>query len=168
MGLFGEIFGKEEVKKAEPDTFVISSPLKGEVLPLSQVKDEVFSSGALGTGIAVEPAEGKVVAPVDGEVASLFPTKHAVGMRTENDIEILIHIGIDTVELDGAYFEAHVEQGQKVKKGQLLVSFDVEKIREAGYVTQVPVILTNLGKYEDVKMTEKPNIDYGEELLTLS
>lgn len=159
MGLLGKLFGKD---------LVIVSPLKGQCIPLSEVKDEVFSSGALGGGLAVEPEEGKVTAPMDGEVASLFPTKHAVGMRSEDGVEVLIHIGLDTVELEGKYFEAHVKQGDKVKKGQLLVTFDLEKIREAGYVTQVPVIVTGMGHYREMNLTEAGHTDHGEKLLILS
>lgn len=180
MGIFGKLFGKQEPVKAEAPKaekkeevvygpeFVIASPMKGQVLPLSEVQDEVFSSGMLGKGIAVDPSEGKVIAPVDGEVATLFPTKHAVGLRTSNGIEVLIHIGIDTVELNGKYFEAHVEQGQQVKRGDLLVTFDIPKLKEEGYVTQVPVLITNSADYPG--MTEKASgaVSFGEDLLVLT
>ena len=166
MGVLGKIFGKEDQKQQE--NLVIASPLKGQLLPLSEVKDEVFSSGTLGKGAAVEPDEGKAVAPVDGEIVSLFPTKHAIGMRSADGVEILIHIGLDTVELGGTYFEAHVEQGQMVKQGQVLVTFELEKIREAGYVTQVPIILTNLGEYSEMILASERHISYGENMLILS
>lgn len=139
MGLFDNLLGKRNAK-AE---IIILSPLKGEVLPLRDVKDEAFACGALGNGIAVEPSEGKVVSPVNGTVVSLFPTKHAIGLLSEDGAEVLIHIGLDTVQLEGKYFEAHIEQGAEVKAGDLLVTFELDKLKEEGYETQVPVLITN-------------------------
>lgn len=182
MGLFDKLFGKEEPKAAEeprakeepkakeeprPAEVVIGSPLKGQILPLGEVKDEVFSSGMLGKGVAIEPSEGRVVAPVSGELATLFPTKHAVGLRTGEGIEVLIHIGIDTVELNGKYFEAHAAQGQTVKKGDLLVTFDVEKLREEGYVTQVPILITNDAGYTEIQEKASGEVSWGDDLLML-
>lgn len=157
-----EIETRIEVKNS-----TISSPLKGTVIALSEVKDEAFASEAIGKGIAIEPSEGKVVAPFDGTVVSLFPTKHAIGLLSDDGIELLIHVGVDTVKLDGKYFEAHIEQGQKVKKGQALLTFDLEKIRNEGYVTQVPIIITNTQDYSAVISNCNGNIDYNNELLTL-
>lgn len=129
----------------------INSPINGEMLPLSEVQDEAFSGEMLGKGVAFEPIEGKVVAPFDGEVVSLFPTKHAIGLQSNDGVELLIHVGLNTVDLNGKFFEAHVKQGDKIKQGQTLLTFDLENIREAGYVTQTPVVVTNTGNYSDVK-----------------
>lgn len=132
-------------------TVSINSPINGEMLPLSEVQDEAFSAGMLGKGVAFEPVEGKVIAPFDGDVVSLFPTKHAIGLLSNDGVELLIHVGLNTVDLDGKFFEAHVKQGDQIKQGQTLLTFDLESIREAGYVTQTPVIVTNTGNYSDVK-----------------
>ena len=129
----------------------INSPINGEMLPLSEVQGEAFSAGMLGKGVAFEPVEGKVVAPFDGEVISLFPTKHAIGLLSDDGVELLIHVGLNTVDLNGKFFEAHVKQGDQIKQGQTLLTFDLENIREAGYVTQTPVVVTNTGNYRDVK-----------------
>ena len=168
MGLFDKMFGKAAAEPKMAEKLVIGSPLKGRVLSLSEVKDEVFSTGVLGQGIAIDPVEGKAVAPVDAEVASLFPTKHAIGLLTSEGAEILIHIGLDTVELDGKYFEAHVAQGDKVKKGQTLVTFDLEKIKESGYVTEVPVLLTGMGKFASVEEMAEGTIEFGDTLMVLA
>lgn len=129
---------------------VICSPLNGNVLPLSEAKDDAFAQGLLGNGVAIDPADGKVVSPVDGTVMTLFPTKHAIGLVSDNGAEILIHLGMDTVKLDGKYFEAHVKQGDKVKKGDVLVTCDVEAIKAEGYSMITPVIVTNTADYLDV------------------
>ncbi|RAS77243.1 beta-glucoside-specific PTS transporter subunit IIABC [Priestia endophytica] len=149
-------------------SIVLSSAMKGEIVPLSDVKDEAFATEAMGKGIAIDPSEGKVVAPFNGEIVSLFPTKHAIGLLSENGIEVLIHVGLNTVELEGKYFEAHVEQGQKITTGQTLLTFDLDKIRQAGYVTQTPIIITNTYNYSDVS-TSKTNtkIDFNNDLLIL-
>lgn len=132
----------------------ISSPVKGELLPLSQSDDEAFASQAMGKGFVVKPSEGKVYAPVDGKVVSLFSTKHAIGILGDNGAEILIHIGIDTVDLKGKYFTAHVKQGQKVTKGQLLIEFDRSKITASGYNDEIMVIITNTNSYQNVELLD--------------
>lgn len=163
---------KEEItetkSKNEVKSSTISSPLKGAVIPLSEVKDDAFASEALGKGVAIEPSEGKVVAPFDGIIGTLFPTKHAIGIISDNGMEVLIHIGLDTVELNGKYFEAHVKQGDKVRKGQLLVTFDLENLRKEGYVTQTPVVVTNTQEYSKITITEDAIIDTDSILLDLS
>jgi PTS system beta-glucosides-specific IIC component len=146
---------------------VIGSPLKGEVKPLSEVKDEAFSSGSLGKGIAIEPTEGKVIAPVDGTLTAVFPSSHAIGLTSDNGTEILIHIGMDTVELKGKYFNAKVKQGEHVKTGQVLIEFDIEAIKKEGYSLTTPVIITNSGNYADIIETDKKTVDYKEDLLTI-
>lgn len=136
----------------------ISSPVKGELLPLSQSDDEAFASQAMGKGFVVKPSEGKVYAPVDGKVVSLFSTKHAIGILGDNGAEILIHIGIDTVDLKGKYFTAHVKQGQKVTKGQLLIEFDRSKITASGYNDEVMVIITNTNSYQNVELLDSATV----------
>ena len=120
-----------------------------------------------GKGIAIEPSEGRVVAPADATVTTLFPTGHAIGLITDKGAELLIHIGMDTVKLEGKYFKAHVKQGDKVKKGQLLIEFDVEKIKEAGYPIVTPVLVTNTASYLDVVPTEAGSIQEKENLITV-
>ncbi|MFP9230622.1 PTS beta-glucoside transporter subunit IIABC [Pectobacterium cacticida] len=130
--------------------FSVTSPIAGETLPLTQVDDETFASGLLGQGIAIKPRSGRAVSPVDGTVISLFKTQHAIGLESEEGIEVLIHIGIDTVKLNGQYFTAHVKTGDVVKRGDLLVEFDYLAIEKAGYDTTTPVIITNSDDYVDV------------------
>ncbi|WP_049682748.1 glucose PTS transporter subunit IIA [Peribacillus loiseleuriae] len=147
---------------------VITNPIKGQIVSLKDVKDNAFASEAMGKGIAIEPSEGKVIAPFNGEIVSLFPTKHAIGLLSDDGVEILIHIGLNTVELNGKYFEAYVEQGQRVSQGQTLLTFDLEKIKQAGYVTQTPIIVTNTYNYSDViTNNSNRNIDFNNELLIL-
>ncbi|AUO07830.1 PTS beta-glucoside transporter subunit IIABC [Paenibacillus sp. lzh-N1] len=145
----------------------VISPLMGDVKPLSEVTDEAFSTGALGKGIAIEPSEGKVVSPVDGVLTSLFSSGHAIGITSDQGVEILIHVGKDTVKLKGKHFYPKVKQGEAVKKGQLLMEFDMEAIKEAGYVLTTPVIVANTTSYLDVIETEKKTIGYKEDLLTV-
>ncbi|MHC5373539.1 beta-glucoside-specific PTS transporter subunit IIABC [Enterococcus sp. LJL120] len=128
----------------------IELPVKGVVLPLNEMADAAFSQGLLGKGLAVQPEDGKVYAPFDGIVETLFPTNHAIGLKSPEGIELLIHVGMDTVNLEGKYFEAKVAQGDQVKKGQLLLTFDTEKITEAGYSIETPIVVTNSKDYLDV------------------
>ena len=144
----------------------VGSPLSGQVVPLNEVKDEAFSVGIMGKGVAIEPEVGEVYAPFDGVISSLFPTNHAVGLISESGLELLIHIGIDTVQLEGKYFESSVKQGQSVKKGDLLIKFDVERIQDAGYSAQVPIIVTNTQDYMDILVTNQATIHQNEVLLT--
>ncbi|OKP65796.1 hypothetical protein A3842_30125 [Paenibacillus sp. P3E] len=145
---------------------VIMSPIKGAIIPLKDVQDAAFSSEAMGKGIAIEPSEGKVVAPFDGVIVSLFPKKHAMGLLSDDGVEILIHIGLNTVKLNGKYFEAHVVEGQRITKGQTLLTFDLEKIKQEGYITQTPVIVTNTYNYSDVVSESSHDyIDFNNALL---
>lgn len=159
-----EFIAKTEVKN---DNTVLSSPLKGKVIELNQVKDEVFATGVLGKGVAIDPVEGKLVSPADGEIISVLPSGHAVGMKTSSGAEVLIHIGMDTVKLDGNYFNQKVKIGDKVTKGQTLIEFDIEAIKKAGYSVVSPVIITNTEKYADIIFETGNNTEYGEELITL-
>lgn len=146
---------------------VLASPLTGKVVPLTEVKDEAFSGELLGKGVAVEPTDGSVVAPCNGTVTTLFPTKHAIGIVTENGAELLIHLGLDTVKLDGEHFTAHIAQGDKVKKGQLMVTVDLEAVKAAGYSMVTPIIVTNTADYLDVVAMSSTEVSKEEELLTL-
>lgn len=137
----------------------IYSPLKGEAIRLSEVPDDTFANEILGKGMAVIPSEGMVVSPVDGEVSTLFDTLHAIGVTGDNGVELLIHVGINTVELEGKYYKALVKQGDKVTKGQPLLEFDIDGIRSAGYNTVTPVIITNSDEYEDVEQVVSGNVE---------
>lgn len=171
------IFYKDDTKKSaeakETKTAVadkseaLVSPLKGDVIALSEVKDEAFSTGALGQGLAIVPSEGKLYAPCDGEITTFFPTGHAIGITTEKGAEILMHVGMDTVKLDGDGFTPKKQQGDKVKKGELLLEFDIEKIKEAGLETTTPVIITNSDDYSDVAVTEPKAVNPGDEIVNL-
>lgn len=130
---------------------MLGSPIKGDVIPLKEVPDETFAGEVLGKGVAIVPKDGRVVAPVDGVIETMFDTKHAVGIHGDNGVELLIHVGINTVELNGAHYEAHVAEGSHVKKGDMLITFDIEKIKEAGYSVITPVIVTNSDDYEKVE-----------------
>lgn len=145
----------------------VMSPLSGEVIPLSEVKDEVFSSEAMGKGCAVIPSEGKVYAPFDGTIVGLLDSHHAVGLESKNGIEVLIHVGMDTVKLNGKYFTCHVEEDQQVTKGQLLLEFDIEAIKKDGYEITTPVIITNSDEFTDIETAVSGKVDQGDLLLNL-
>lgn len=145
----------------------IVSPIKGKVLKLEAIKDDAFASGVLGKGIAILPDEGKVFAPADGTVSTLFPTLHALGIETDNGTEILIHIGLDTVQLNGEGFKSMVKQGDHIKQGQLLITFDKEFIEKKGYCIQTPVIVTNTDDFLDVVEVSKEQVNSGDSLLKI-
>ncbi|MBO0448928.1 PTS glucose transporter subunit IIA [Enterococcus sp. MJM12] len=146
---------------------IVTAPINGAIMPLSTSKDEAFAQGILGKGVLIQPESGEVVAPFDGTVMTLFPTKHAIGLVSDNGLELLIHIGIDTVQLDGKFFTPHVKQGDKVKRGQKLMSFDIKAIQAAGYSVETPVIVTNSADYLDILESDKPNVASGsDELIT--
>ncbi|WP_340027870.1 beta-glucoside-specific PTS transporter subunit IIABC [Paenibacillus sp. FSL H7-0940] len=132
---------------------LIVSPMTGEIKPISEVEDQAFAQELMGKGIAIVPTDGKVYAPFDGVVEALYRTKHAIGLKATNGVEILIHIGVDTVSLKGKYFNAHIEQGQTIKAGDLLVDFDPEGITSAGYNTITSIVVTNMQQYGDVLTT---------------
>lgn len=146
----------------------LASPMTGAVIALEQVADETFASGLLGKGIAIKPTEGRVYSPVNGTVASLFRTRHAIGLEAENGAEVLIHVGIDTVKLDGQHFIAHVKQDDSVRVGDLLIEFDIPAITAAGYDLTTPVLVSNSDDYIDVlAASPQPDVAAGEPLLTL-
>lgn len=145
---------------------IIASPLTGKIVTLADVPDEVFASGAMGNGIAIEPTEGVVSAPTNAEVTLVFPTGHAIGLRTENGADLLIHIGMDTVSLEGKGFETFVKAGDKVTAGQKLASFDIDTIRGANLPIITPIIVTNAADYTDILFTQESQVKSGDYLLT--
>lgn len=153
---------KEEVSKD------VASPLTGSVITLTDIEDEVFASEAMGKGVAIEPSEGKVLAPFDGKIVSLLDSHHAVGIEGDNQVEILIHVGMDTVKLEGKHFTAHVKEGDTVKKGDLLIEFDIAAIKEEGYPVTTPVVVTNTDEFEDVAAAVSGDVKAGGELLHIS
>ncbi len=146
---------------------VIFSPISGELLALADVSDNIFASGLLGSGIAIIPQQGRVVSPVNGVVASLFKTHHAIGIESDSGAEILIHVGIDTVKLDGKYFTAHVKAGDRVNAGDLLLEFDCAAITRAGYDLTTPIIISNSENYQDVLCAKGTAITEQAPLLTV-
>ena len=128
--------------------FHIAAPVNGTVIALEQVEDEAFAQGAVGKGAAILPTDGKICAPADGQISMVFPTGHAVGMQCDNGAELLIHVGLNTVELNGKYFTVHVKDGDTVKKGQLLLECDIEQVRQAGYPLTTPVLVTNADEFQ--------------------
>lgn len=148
-------------------TITLYSHMNGTAVKLEDVEDEVFSQKILGEGAAVEPSEGKLYAPCDGKIDSVFDTKHAVNMVSSEGVEILLHIGIDTVKLGGQYFEAHVSDGQEVKKGDLLISFDMDKIKAAGYKVTTPIIIGNTDDYASVEPAAENSISAGDIILKI-
>ena len=159
---------KQEQKEQTAEIKKIESPLAGTIIPLSEVHDEVFASEMMGKGCAVIPEEGKVYAPFDGKVVGLLDSHHAVGMESTDGVEILIHVGMDTVKLNGRCFTIHVEEGEQVKKGQLLLEFDILGIKEAGYEVTTPIVVTNSDEFNDVEMKAEGQVTVGVELLELS
>lgn len=151
----------------EDSDLVVDSPVEGRTISLADVPDEVFASGAMGKGIAVYPSKGEIVAPMDATVSVLYPTMHAIGLTLDNGVEMLIHIGIDTVNLDGKFFEKHVNVGEHLTKGQRIVSFDMQGIEAAGYDLTTSVIITNSNNYVAIGSTKDNHIETNSNLLFL-
>jgi len=145
----------------------VSSPIAGDIIPLEQVNDATFASGLLGKGVAIKPHLGRVVAPVNGHVVSLFKTKHAIGIESDEGAELLIHVGIDTVKLDGLHFTAHIKEGDRVMQGDLLIEFDQAAIHAAGFDTTTPIIISNSDDYVDVLTNGHSPVQEQASLLTL-
>ena len=146
----------------------LGSPAKGELVPLEEVNDKVFSSGVVGQGVAILPQEGRIYSPVDGVVASTFASGHAVGIRSLNGAEILIHVGINTVQLEGQYYQMHVAEGDEVKKGQLLLEFDLAEIQKAGYDIVTPVVVTNAEEYRVFSLSTARHQQAGDTIIALA
>ncbi len=146
---------------------VLGAVVKGEVVSLAEIKDQAFSSGALGKGAGIRPSANEVYAPVDGEITCVFPTKHAIGIKSNNGVEVLIHMGIDTVQLEGRHFAVTIEQGQHVKRGEQIASVDFAGIRQDGYDETVIVVITNTQEYLDVIPAIKTVVSVDEELMSV-
>lgn len=144
---------------------VLVAPIEGKVIKLENIKDQAFASGTLGKGYAIEPKDGKVYSPVDGTVSMLFGTNHAIGITSDSGLEILIHFGMDTVQLEGKGFKAHVKQGDKIKAGQLLIDVDLDVLKDGGYETVTPVVITNYDDLLDLILLDKNDVKVGEELI---
>ena len=143
----------------------IKSPLKGSIIPLSQVQDGAFAAEILGKGAAVVPQEGIVTSPVNGTVSTLFPTLHAIGIMSDEGAELLIHIGLNTVQMNGKGFKAFVQQGDKITVGQKLIEFDMDLLQKEGYCLETPVVVTNTANYLDVLAENSKDVSCGEPLL---
>lgn len=157
---------KAEVSAAAPaGDEMIQTPVNGEAIPLDQVKDEVFASGALGMGAAIIPADGRICAPCSGTISVAYPTGHAVGIQSDGGAEILIHVGMDTVSLNGSAFNMKVKEGQRVRVGELLVEADLDKIKEAGLDTTTPVIVTNTDEYQEIRPEAAGKVNQGDKLM---
>lgn len=165
MGLLKNLM-KKKTTTANVDP-AIYSPLTGKSVPLSQVNDPVFAEEMMGEGAAILPTVGEVLAPCDGEVLTVFRTLHAITFKGDNGSEIIIHVGLETVALDGEHYVAHVKDGQRVKKGDLLLGFDIEQLKAKGYDVITPVIVTNSSDYTRVEKTEQDHVQAGDLFLHL-
>ena len=158
---------KEVITDTDSKNPLLFCPLEGTAIPLAQVKDETFASEVLGKGMAVIPAKGEVTAPCDCRVETVFDTKHAIGLTGDNGVEMLIHVGLNTVELEGKYYTVHVKDGDHVKAGQPLISFDMTKIEEAGYDITTPFIITNTDEYKEIKLVKEGAVTQQTEVLEI-
>lgn len=154
--------------KNKSKEIIIYSPCKGKVVPITEVPDPTFSEKILGDGFAVIPSDGKIYAPADGEITAVFDTLHAITMTTDKGTEILIHIGLDTVILKGEPFTAHISAGSQVKKGDLMMEADIEKIKAAGFNTITPILIGNTEKYNKITLIKEGEAEPGDEVLSLS
>lgn len=163
-----KIIGNKIVKENLMNKEIIASPFTGKIIPLKDAQDEAFASGALGRGVAVIPEEGVVYSPVNGTLSTIFPTLHALGITSDDNTEILIHVGINTVQLEGKYFETKLKEGDRVSVGQPLITFDIKAIEEAGFCMETPVLITNdPEEYFDLIETEAKEIKHGEKLFAV-
>jgi sugar PTS system EIIA component len=159
--MFKKWFGKKE----KPTHEDVIAPLTGTIKPLEEVPDPVFSQKMMGDGIAIEPTEGEVVAPVNGEVVQVFPTKHAVGLRSEAGVELLIHVGLETVSMNGEGFTAHVAAGDRVKVGQRLLTVDLDLVKQKAKSTITPIIVTNGDAVASLQKTSETKATKGETVI---
>lgn len=160
-----KVIQNSQSKNLEKEVF---SPLEGRAIPMNEVKDDTFAAEVLGKGVAVIPSVGRVVAPFDGTITTIFDTKHAIGLAADNGVEVLIHIGINTIELKGKYYKLYVKDEDVVKKGDLLIEFDINKIKQAGYDVTTPVIITNTDDYKDINVVVNGNVKPMDKLLEIS
>lgn len=147
---------------------VLVAPMKGRSVSLKEVSDETFSQGFLGEGAAIEPSDGKVYAPADGEITTAFPTGHAIGLKTKQGVEILIHVGIDTVKLEGKHFQLKVKEGQHVRQGELMIDVDIEEVKKGGYPVITPVIVCNTAEFQSVEGIIGKEVQPGDELIKIT
>ena len=172
-GVDDSVMGEDKKVEAKEETVVshegitVKSPVEGTVKDLAEVNDNVFAEGLMGKGIAIEPKVGKVVAPFDGIVEAIFKTNHAIGLKSNDGAEVLIHIGLDTVNLEGKHFKSHIEKGQAIKAGDLLVEFDIDAIKKEGYDVITPVIITNSDNFKDVMAVKNGEVTNKDNLLKL-
>lgn len=153
--------------KGKDNTIAVESPVSGRLVSIKEVNDPTFSEEILGKGAAVIPSDNRICAPIDGKVTTMFPTGHAAAVTGDNGVAVLIHVGLDTVKLKGEHFTIHVSDGQEVKKGDLLMEADIEKIREAGYDVITPVIICNSDDYSEICMEESGDVAQGDVILKL-
>ncbi len=158
MGFFDFMKGKKPV--------VLSAPVKGKCIPISEVADPTFAEEILGKGMAIQPSDGKFYAPADGTISTLFPTGHAIGLTTTDGVEMLIHVGLDTVNLKGQFFNTKVEAEQTVKKGDLLLEADIDEISKAGYDTVTPVLICNSDAYSKIECKNEGTVNPGDDIIT--
>ena len=158
---------EKQIMQSDTEKNTVYSPMSGKVVPLSQVSDSTFAGEVLGKGMAVVPETGRIVAPFDGRIENVFDTKHAIGLVSRDGVEVLIHVGINTVELGGEFYESYVSDGEEVKLGQLLLTFDIKKIKEAGYDITTPVIVTNTDDYQEVTMVKQGTIKEAEKAMVV-
>ncbi len=163
--MFGSL--KEKLGFGKKAGEVMGAPVAGKAVAISEVSDPTFGQEILGKGMAIIPSAGKVVAPIDGTVEMVFDTKHAISMSSDSGIQILIHVGLDTVSLKGEPFTAHVESGQKVKAGDLMLEFDIEAIKSAGLETITPIVICNSDDYKEITAHVGKDVNTGDEVLTL-
>ncbi|MFC2598627.1 MAG: glucose PTS transporter subunit IIA, partial [Actinomyces massiliensis] len=156
-----------ELPKGADEDFVITSPVQGRAVTLSEVKDQTFSSGMLGPGGAIAPTEGPVVSPIDGEVLVAFPTGHAYGLRSASGVELLIHVGMDTIELGGKYFRPRVKAGETIRRGQVLVDVDWIEVAKAGYETMTPIVVSNAAAFISVSEMLTGDVERGDALYSV-
>ncbi len=163
--MFGSL--KEKLGFGKKAGEVMGAPVEGKAVAISEVSDPTFGQEILGKGMAIIPSVGKVVAPIDGTVEMVFDTKHAISMSSDSGIQILIHVGLDTVSLKGEPFTAYVEAGQKVKAGDLMLEFDIEAIKAAGLETITPIVICNSDDYKEITAHVGKDVNTGDEVLTL-
>lgn len=149
---------KLEIQESVTGEILLDSHMEGEAIPMSEVKDETFAAEVLGKGIAIIPKKGEVTAPCDAVVETVFTTRHAIGLKADHGVEILIHVGINTVELGGKFYTSHVTEGDRVRTGQVMLTFDMEKIKEAGYDVTTPMIVTNSDDYQEIRILKTGNV----------
>ncbi len=160
MKFFQNLFAKDSGIK-------IGAPVSGTLVSIKEVSDPTFSDEILGKGAAVIPSNGRICAPADGTVSTVFPTGHAATLTTEDGVEILIHVGLDTVKLDGKHFTIHAQEGQKVSKGDLLLEADIEQIKAEGYDIITPVVICNSDDFSEVHLSEPGEVSQGDEMISL-